>query len=102
MRSPQSRQPLLFGGTGTLEGTVTDAVTTSPLEGALIRASLDPDLTWQTMTNALGEYTRAVFSGTYTVTAQLYGYFPTEDTGVTVISGTTTTLDIAMDSGAGL
>ncbi len=87
---------ITFGGTGLLEGTVTDAVTSSPLESALVRASLDPDLAWQTTTNALGEYSRAVFSGTYTVTAELYGYFPTQDTGVTVISGTTTTHDIAM------
>ena len=86
-----------FGGVGTLTGTVTDSASEDPLARVLIRASLTPDLTWQTRTDEFGQYSRAVFSGTYTVTAQLYGYYPATHTGVEVISGTTTILDIQMD-----
>ena len=85
-----------FGGVGTLAGTVTDAVTSDPLAGVLIRASLNPTMTWQTVSDDFGQYSRLVFSGTYTVTSELYGYYPTIDTGIEVISGTTTTLDLQM------
>jgi hypothetical protein len=87
-----------FGGVGILAGTVTDSASDDPLPGVEVRASLTPDLTWQTLTDESGQYARAVFSGTYTVTAELYGYYPAEFTNVQVISGTTTTFDIAMDS----
>lgn len=86
-----------FGGVGTLEGTVTDAVSTEPLEDVLVRAHLTPDLVWQSRTDAAGFYSRLVFSGTYTVTAELYGYYPAISTGIEVISGSITTHDILMD-----
>jgi len=86
-----------YGGVGTLSGTVTDSSSGDPLAGVKIRASLAPDLTWQALTNDQGQYARAVFSGTYTVTAELYGYYSAEYTGVEVISGTTTILDIPLD-----
>ena len=86
-----------FGGTGILSGTVVDSADSSPLPNALIKATLQAGLTWQTRSDAAGQYARAVFSGTYTVTASLYGYFPALHTGIQVISGTTTTLDIPLD-----
>ncbi len=86
-----------FGGVGTLAGTVTDSSSGDPLADVLIWASLTPELTWKMKTNEQGQYSRLVFSGTYTVSAELYGYYPALITGVQVISGTTTTLDIAMD-----
>ncbi len=89
---------LLFGGPGTLAGTVTDSVTSDPLENVLLKAALTPDLVWQTTTDAAGQYTRVVFSGTYTVSAGLYGYFPQQISGVSVQEGVTTTLDIQMDA----
>ncbi len=88
---------LLFGGPGTLAGTVTESAGSLPLENALIKAALAPNLVWQTTTDAAGAYSRVVFSGTYTVTASLYGYFPAELAGVQVIEGQTTTLDIQLD-----
>jgi subtilisin family serine protease len=86
-----------FGGTGTLEGTVTDSSNNNPLENVDIHASLSPTLTWITDTDEMGFFSRRVFSGIYTVTADLYGYYPVSMTDVQVVSGTTTTLDIAMD-----
>ncbi len=88
---------LTFGGTGTLAGTVSDSLTSDLLADVEIHASLSPTMTWKTQTDETGHYSRLVFSGTYTVTGQLYGYYPEEITGITVISGTTTTLDIPMD-----
>lgn len=86
-----------FGGVGTLAGTVTDSVSGAPLAGVRIRASLPPSLTWRTTTNEFGLYSRAVFSGTHTVTAQLYGYYPSVHSGVEVVADATTILDIQMD-----
>jgi hypothetical protein len=87
---------MLFGGTGTLDGTVTDATTTNPLEGVEIVASLTPTMTWTAHTNADGFYSRSVFSGTYTVTASLFAYLPQTVTDVQVTEDMTTTLDFQL------
>ena len=88
---------LIFGGAGTLTGTVTDSSTNDPLPGVLVSAELNPDFIWTALTNGAGQYTRLVFSGTYTVSAGLYGYFPASFPGVVVTEDVTTTLDIALD-----
>jgi subtilisin family serine protease len=87
---------MLFGGTGTLEGTVTDATTTNPLEGVEIVASLTPTMTWTANTDADGFYSRMVFSGTFTVTASLFAYLPQTVTDVQVTEEMTTTLDFQL------
>lgn len=87
---------MTFGGVGTLSGTVTDANTNQPLEGVAIHARLNPDLAWKTTTNSAGVYTRLVFSGTYTVTASLYGYYTQVETGVAVMEDQTTIQDFAL------
>jgi subtilisin family serine protease len=85
---------LRFGGTGRLVGTVTDGV--DPVADATIEATLTPTMTWHTSSDVLGEYAMTIISGTYTVDAYAFGYLPAQFGHVSVISGTTTTLDIAL------
>jgi subtilisin family serine protease len=87
---------IVYGDPGHLAGTVSDAVTTDPIPGAEVQARLNPSLKWQQATDSQGMYNMFVFSGTYTVTAQLYGYYPETVTGVQVTSFNTTTLDLEL------
>jgi subtilisin family serine protease len=89
---------ILFGGTGLLQGTVTDASTGLPITGAAIQATLSPTLTWQTTSNELGHYARLILSGTYTVTASAFAYLPEVMSGVEVMEDTTTELNFALES----
>ncbi|HLF88088.1 MAG TPA: S8 family serine peptidase, partial [Anaerolineales bacterium] len=66
---------ILYGGAGTLAGTVTDSSNADPLEGVLVQANLTSSLGFKATTGPDGHYSRVVFSGTYTVTATLYGYY---------------------------
>ena len=86
-----------FGSPGTLTGTVTDSATEDPLPGAVIRAALSPEFSWKRSANQNGIYNMVVFSGTYTVTASLYGYYPESVPGVSVHTDETTTLGFALD-----
>ena len=88
---------IAYGDPGILTGTVTDSGNSNPLESATVTAVLNPDLNWRRQTDANGLYSMLIFSGTYTVTGQLYGYYPETITDVTITSFTTTTLDIALD-----
>ena len=88
---------ILYGDPGVLNGAVSDSATTNSLEGVTVRAQLSPDLGWTRTTDAGGLYSMVVFSGTYTVTGSLYGYYPETVTGVQVLSFVTTTLDLALD-----
>ncbi|MBN1584736.1 MAG: carboxypeptidase regulatory-like domain-containing protein, partial [Anaerolineae bacterium] len=90
------QQAIFYGGTGDLVGTVTDASTSLPLPAATIQATFSPTLTWQTTSDDLGRYALRVFSGTYGVTALAYGYYTVNIDGVSIISGTTTTLNIPL------
>jgi hypothetical protein len=86
---------------GTLAGVVTDASTSDPVADATVQASgattahLDV-----TASGADGAYSMLLVSDTYTVTALAYGYQTTEIGGTPVVSGTTTTLDIALTPAA--
>ena len=92
-------QAILYGGTGTLEGTVTDGALAA-VPDATIRATLNPTLSWQTASDALGDYSMIVFSGTYTIDAYKYGHIPARITGVSIVSGTTTTQNITLPPAA--
>lgn len=87
---------MLFGDPGTLTGIITDANTSNPLADVDVIAQLSPDLSWKRTSNSSGVYSMLVFSGTYTVTAQQYGYYPETFTGVQVLSDEITTQDISM------
>ena len=87
---------MLFGDPGTLTGTISATSTGAPLTDVRVTAQLTPDLSWKRDTDSSGLYSMLVFSGTYTVSAQLYGYYPETIANVQVISEQTTTQDIAM------
>ncbi len=84
------------GGLGTLDGTVTDANTSNPLEGAAITAVETGGFTRNRVTDSSGYYTADAVAGTYTVTASLYGYVTASVSGVAVVSDTTTTQNFAL------
>jgi subtilisin family serine protease len=82
------------GPVGTLTGTVTDAATGSPIEGAAVHAVGPSDRT--SFTGADGSYSITLPVGTYDVTASHFGYLSETASGVTVTEGATTTQDFAL------
>jgi hypothetical protein len=84
------------GGMGTLQGTVTDATTTLPLEGVTVQADGVGGFSRTDATDAVGFYTMDLLEDTYTVTASTYGYAVAEVTGVSVVADETTTQDFAL------
>ncbi len=87
-------------GVGWLEGTVYDGSgtpATTPLTGVSIQATgLVPTHTGSTISKEAGFYRLGLLTDTYTLTTALYGYYPAEIGGVSVVSGTTTTLNIPL------
>lgn len=90
------QEALQFGGSGTLAGVVTNASTGQGLAGALIEASASQTRTRQTTSDAGGLYSMRVVSQTYTVTTSAYGYQPQTISNLSVISGSTTTLNVQL------
>ncbi len=86
-----------LGPRGTLAGTVLDASNGNPIVGARVQAagSLITQ-TGSTTSGAGGMYSMLLPVGIYTVTASAYGYLPITITDVSIVSGTTTTQDIAL------
>ena len=80
------------GPSGTLSGTVVDATTLSPIEGANILVGG----VYSTTTNASGDYSLIVPIGTYDVTASKFGYAPQTATGVVITEDNTTDQDFAL------
>jgi subtilisin family serine protease len=76
--------------TGTLNGTVTDSVTTQAISGASITTANGP-FDYSTTTDANGNYTIDVCEGSYDVTASASGYTSQTVTGIAVTAGNTTT-----------
>ena len=80
------------GPTGSVEGTVIDAVTTNPISNAQVVAS------YGTVTGGGGFYRFDYLpTGSYTMTVDAYGYAPATAPNVTVVSGTTTVQDFALN-----
>lgn len=103
-----------IGPQGRLQGEVTALDTLQPIAGALVQAAA-PTQTVDLYTSLSGRYGAWLAAGPYTVTAAAYGYQAAGIPGVSVISGTTTTVDLALapapsfvisgavtDAGAGL
>jgi hypothetical protein len=88
---------LMCGPSGAIEGAVTDSVTTSPLAGVAIEATLDITTTKTATTDAAGEYAiNFAPVGFYTMTASVFGYLPATISSVEVISGAVTIQDFAL------
>ena len=82
-------------GSGSIAGTITDSATTLPIPNATITLSNGTVLT----TNGSGAYIVFPGAGTYSVTASKTGYSAETQGGVSVGSGGTTTVDLALDPG---
>ncbi|MDN5871698.1 MAG: carboxypeptidase regulatory-like domain-containing protein, partial [Nitrococcus sp.] len=85
------------GATGTVEGTVTDATTGDPIEGATV--AFTPG-TKSATTDEDGLYSILLLVGDYTATATAFGYEPSDPASVTVTEDTTTTQDFALTPSA--
>ncbi len=89
-----------IGPQGTLAGVVSDGSNGSPIAGAQLQASANPTQTSSTTSGPDGSYAMLLSVGTYTVTASKYGYLPASIGGVSIVSGTTTTQNIALTPAA--
>jgi hypothetical protein len=91
-------------GLGYLDGTVYDDGGTpaaDPISDANVQAvGLTPDHTSHDTSLADGTYRIGLVTDTYTVTVTAYGYLMAEISGVSVVSGTTTTLNIPLTPAA--
>ena len=76
---------------GTITGTVTNAATGAPVNGAQVTIGGGT-----ATSNARGAYTLAVPARSYTVTASDYTYTSATDNGVTITNRTTTTEDFSL------
>jgi serine protease AprX len=85
-------------GIGTLMGVISDAVISAPITGASVQATLNATQTFSTTSTAGGLYSLGVISGVYTVTASAFGFQPATIGGVPIVSGLTTTQDMALFS----
>jgi len=82
------------GSVGTLQGTVTDAVSGNPLAGMWVAAA--GASTRATTTNTSGGYILALPTGTYQVTVSGFGYTTQTVDGVQVNDGAVTTQDAVL------
>lgn len=78
---------------GSLEGQVLDADSLAAIEGAIVRADLAAGNQWEDTTDDTGRYTLTLPAGTYTVTAEVFGYMSDTVTMVAVETNTVTTQD---------
>ena len=87
---------LAMGGSGQLDGTVTDAVTGDPILGANVHAVHDDGFAWDAQTNVTGYYTMTVAAGTFDATASHPMYEAATVSGIDVITDTVTTVDFEL------
>jgi subtilisin family serine protease len=85
-----------YGGSGTLEGTVTDAVTALPVEGATVHAVRQEGGIWNTTTDASGFYQITVAAGAFDMTASHPHYVTQTANGVVVPEDGTTVQDFSL------
>lgn len=81
---------------GSLEGQVSQAEDSSPIEGAEIYMKSTSGWEASTTTDSSGYYTFTTTIGTYTVTASANGFFPVTVTSVEILTGTVTMLDFEL------
>jgi choice-of-anchor B domain-containing protein len=79
-----------------LEGTVSETVSGTPVSGALVQITGEGD---RAETDIFGQYgTGVAQAGTYTVEVSAPGFLPTTVSGVELVPGLVTTLDIELES----
>ncbi len=83
-------------GDSYLIGTVTNANNAAPISGATVTAQASGSQTVSTTTITNGQYSLLLMADTYTVTASAYGYQSAQVSGISVVSGTTTTQNITL------
>jgi uncharacterized repeat protein (TIGR01451 family) len=88
------------GPQGTLAGVVSDAATSNAIVGAQVRATASVTQTASATSGANGVYSMRAQVGVYTVTASAYAYQPAQISGVSIVSGTTTTLNLTLTPAA--
>ena len=90
--TPDGVGALTGGPHGDITGQVTDAATGKPVAGATVTAAGG----YAATTGADGSYDLYVPPGSYTVTAQAFGYQAAAQPGVTVTAGQATTANFAL------
>jgi PKD repeat protein len=81
-----------------VHGTITDANTGNPIDGAEVYIeSHESDSSW-VYSGTLGDYHRPLYEGTYDITYSANGYYP-QTISVTVENRETTIVDVQLDSG---
>jgi N-acetylneuraminic acid mutarotase len=91
--TPDGTAAFSGGPHGTVSGTVTDAATGKPVADAEIDVGSQP-----VYTSSAGTYSATVPAGSYTVTAEDYGYQSQTVSGVQVTDGQTTTENFALQA----
>lgn len=86
---------VLHALSGGLAGTIRDEKG-GAITGAKVEATLAPGQSWATTSGGDGRYSLSVLSGTLTVAASAPGYTSYVTTGITVMAGSTTTLNITL------
>ncbi len=87
---------LIPGGLGAVDGHVTDGTSGEPISRATVRAQDPAGHTFPATTDHTGYYTRTLLAGTYTLTVSHPQYESAVTAGVTVLTGTVTTVDFAL------
>ncbi|MFZ2096338.1 MAG: carboxypeptidase regulatory-like domain-containing protein, partial [Anaerolineales bacterium] len=85
-----------YGGAGVLEGTVTDSVSSLPVEGATVHAVRQEGGMWNATTNVDGFYQITVAAGTFDMTASHPHYETQTANGVVVPEDGTTVQDFSL------
>lgn len=87
---------IAYGGSGKLQGTVTDSISGDPIPAANINATLSITQSFQTTTDPSGFYTMGVAAGTYDMEATAFGYLPDQASGVVVGEDQTVSQDFEL------
>jgi Carboxypeptidase regulatory-like domain len=91
--TPDGIKALVGAPQGVLTGEVFDAVTKAPVAGVSVTASPGQ---YSTTTDASGDYTLDLATGTYGISAAEYAYQTATETNVHVVANQTTTLSLAL------
>jgi N-acetylneuraminic acid mutarotase len=84
------------GPSGTLSGTVTDSSNNNPVAGATVSVSSGGQSFGTTTTGTDGSYSLTLPVGTYDVSVSAFGYGTSDNPGISITNGNTTTLNVAL------